>query len=233
MIELIDVGIAIGRQTLDKISIAIPASRYAVLMGKTGVGKTSILEAICGLRPITSGILRLGGCDVGRLGPGERDIGYVPQDLALFPNLSVRQHLDFALRLRRWSRADIESRVQELAAWLDIEPILPRGVANLSGGEGQRVALGRALSFRPSVLLLDEPLSALDDITRENTQRLLADVNRVAAATVLHVTHNRSEAMALADVLIELDRDRQSGSVSIRTTDVGKDAPPCRSPKSD
>ena len=123
----------------------------------------------------------------------------MPQDLALFPTVSVYDHLGFALQLRRTAKARIRDRVHELAAVLGIESILDRQVKHLSGGESQRVALGRALSFAPPVLLLDEPLSALDETTREEIQQLLLRVKAETGVTTLHVTHNRHEAAALAD----------------------------------
>src|SRR6185437_8382180 len=117
---------------------------------------------------------------------------------------TVREHLEFALRLRRCSAALIRERVEELAHVLHIEPLLERRMQGLSGGEAQRVALGRALSFRPRVLLLDEPLSALDDETRQEMYALLRSVQRQTGVTALHVTHNIGEAKALADRLFVL-----------------------------
>src|SRR5687767_9547183 len=131
-------------------------------MGKTGCGKTTLLEAVAGLRQPAAGRVILGGLDVTDRPPGERGLGYVPQDAALFRTMTVYGHLAFALNLRGWARAAVEARVRELADWLEITPLLQRRPAGLSGGEAQRVALGRALSFRPKYLLLDEPLSSLD-----------------------------------------------------------------------
>ncbi|TWT92630.1 ABC transporter ATP-binding protein [Neorhodopirellula pilleata] len=214
MIELRDVTIRAGEFTLNNISLEVPSGRYAVLMGSTGRGKTTILEAICGLRTITSGSVLIAGRDVTRWPPGDRQIGYVPQDLVLFPTLTVAEHLAFALRLRKTSRVLIHSRVVELAEVLGITALLPRQVDSLSGGESQRVSLGRALSFRPSVLLLDEPLSALDDSTRADMQDLLKRVKQSTGVTTLHVTHNTEEAETLADVRLVLDQ----GQVQSRTT---------------
>ena len=131
--------------------------------------------------------------------PGDREIGYVPQDLALFPTFSVAEHLKFALKLRRFHATQIEHRVNELAEMLSITHLLKRQIEGLSGGESQRVALGRALSFRPTVLLLDEPLSALDAETREEIQALLRTLTDNTGVTTLHITHNAAEATALAD----------------------------------
>ena len=129
-------------------------------MGKTGSGKTTLLEALCGFKRIVSGSIQLDGRDVTALSPADRGIGYVPQDLALFQTMTVRQHLAFAQKIRSCDRAAIDRRVAELAELLGLTRLLERRPAGLSGGESQRVALGRALSFYPRVLLLDEPLSA-------------------------------------------------------------------------
>ena len=182
-------------------------------MGRTGRGKTTLLEAICGLRKVESGRIVLHGDDVTEWSPADRQIGYVPQDLALFPTLTVRQHLEFAVRLRKLPPAVIRERVDEMSALLGITPLLERHVQGLSGGESQRVALGRALSFHPAVLLLDEPLSALDDATRGEMYALLRSIRERTGVTVLHVTHSRQEAAALADrlLLLEDGRIREDG----------------------
>jgi ABC-type sugar transport system ATPase subunit len=205
MIRLDSISWRAGAFGLEKVSFTVPAGRYGVLMGKTGGGKTSLLEIICGLRYPSAGRVWLGERDVTDLAPGERGIGYVPQDGALFPTMTVREQLGFALRLRS---LPADERVAELAAPLGIAHLLDRKPDGLSGGERQRVALGRALAARPQVLLLDEPLSALDDDTREPLADLLRTVQRATAVTVLHITHNRSEAARLADVLLRLEDGR-------------------------
>lgn len=205
MIELIDLTIHAGDFSLENVSLEIPASAYAVLMGRTGRGKTTILEAICGLRSIHSGQIIVDNTDVTNWMPGDRQIGYVPQDLALFPTLTVEQHLTFALKLRKYSAEAIGQRCTELAEMLGISHLRGRSIQDLSGGESQRVALGRALSFYPSVLLLDEPLSALDESTRMEMQDVLRTVKRSTGVTTLHVTHSNEEAEALADHRFELN----------------------------
>ena len=141
--------------------LAVLNGDYAVLMGKTGSGKTTLLEAVAGLKPITAGRVVLHDRDVTRRRPSERNLGYVPQDGALFTRMTVRDHLAFALVIRRWPYAGDRQRVAELARMLEIDHLLDRTPRGFSGGERQRVALGRALSFRPQALCLDEPLSAL------------------------------------------------------------------------
>jgi ABC-type sugar transport system ATPase subunit len=206
MIELRRLHLQAGLHRLDDISLTIQAGEYAILMGRTGSGKTTILEALCGLRPVQGGQILINGNDVTHWTPAARQIGYVPQDGALFVNLNVRQHLEFALKLRRYPPSAMQRRVDELAEVLGIGHLLTRGVGKLSGGEAQRVALGRALSFSPKVLLLDEPLSALDEATRREMYTLLRRVQQATGVTTLHVTHSREEAQYLADRLFQLDQ---------------------------
>ena len=199
MIELHDVSITAGGFSLKHLNLTVNFGEYAVLMGQTGQGKTTVLEAICGLRKVTAGRILIHNRDVTECLPGDREIGYVPQDLVLFPTMTVRQQLEFAPKLRRHSASDVARRVAELAEVLGIRHLLRRSIDGLSGGESQRVALGRALSFRPSVLLLDEPFSALDEVTRREMHTLLRTVTESNSVTTLHVTHNNDEAEALAD----------------------------------
>jgi ABC-type sugar transport system ATPase subunit len=204
MIELTKVAIRAGDFQLSDVTFRVETGQYAVLMGRTGRGKTTILESICGLRKVASGTIAVQGTDVTDWSPADREIGYVPQDLALFPTMSVADHLRFALHIRKASKSQIESRTSELADTLGITHLLNRRIDKLSGGESQRVALGRALSFRPSVLLLDEPLSALDESTRNEMQSLLQSIQETTGVTTLHVTHSESEASALADCRYEM-----------------------------
>ncbi len=206
MIVVENLTVQAGEFRLEKASLKVPRGYYGMLMGKTGSGKTTILEAIAGLKPILSGRILLDGRDVTKLKPAERNLGYVPQDGALFSTMSVRDHLAFALVIRKSRQADINARVKELAALLEIEEILDRGIVGLSGGEKQRVAIGRALSFRPNTLLLDEPLSALDDDTREQMYSLLKHVQDETGVTTLHVTHHAHDVVNLADLVFRIER---------------------------
>jgi molybdate/tungstate transport system ATP-binding protein len=199
MIDIENLHARAGDFALRDISLSVPRGSYSVLMGKTGSGKTTVLECVCGLRPIVSGSVRLAGRDVTALRPAARGVGYVPQDGALFPTMTVRRHLGFALEIRRRPRRDIEARVKNLADWLGIAHLLDRKPPGLSGGEQQRVALGRALSFGPAVLLLDEPFSALDDETRDEMYAVIESLRDRSPFTALHVTHNRAEASRLGD----------------------------------
>jgi molybdate/tungstate transport system ATP-binding protein len=199
VISLEKVAVRAGAFSLEGVSFEVAAGAYAVLMGKTGSGKTTLLEAVCGLRPVASGRIFVGGRDVTALRPGDRGLAYVPQDRALFWTMTVREHLEFAPSIRKWEPRAIADRVEELAGLLGIAPLLDRRPAGLSGGEAQRVALGRALAARPDTLLLDEPLSALDEETREGMFTLLDSVRKKSPVTVVHVTHSHEEARRLAD----------------------------------
>jgi molybdate/tungstate transport system ATP-binding protein len=209
MIELDCVTVRQGAFALDGVSFAVPAGAYAVLLGRTGSGKTTLLEVVAGLRPHAGRVL-LRGADVTLLPPAARNVGYVPQDVALFRTMTVRQNLGFALAVRGAGRAEVDARVAELAGWLGLNAILDRYAVGLSGGEGQRVALGRALAARPDVLLLDEPLNAVDEATAADLLDRLAALRRERRVTVLHITHNRAEADRLADLVLELEGGRVS-----------------------
>lgn len=205
MIVVEKLHLRVGTFELRELDFAVPHGEYAVCMGPTGSGKTTLLEAMCGLKPVTSGRIVLMGEEVTHRKPAERGIGYVPQDGALFDTMTVGEHLAFALEIRRWRRKEIDARVDEMAALLEIEHLLARTPQGLSGGERQRVALGRALSFRPGILLLDEPLSALDEHARDEMHDLLKNVQRQTGVTALHVTHSREEARALADRVLQIE----------------------------
>lgn len=204
MISLRHITVQAGAFRLSDVSLEIPAGSHTALMGRTGSGKTTLLEGLCGLRRVSAGSVWIGGREVTQLPPGERGIGLVPQDGALFDHLTVREHLGFALEVRGWSPERRESRVLELAEWLRLNPLLERFPAGLSGGERQRVALGRALAFHPPVLCLDEPLSALDEETRGEIIAVLSEIRSRTSITTLHITHNRSEAERLADRILQL-----------------------------
>ena len=202
MIELRNLCLTSGAFSMSGVSLSLQAGEYVAIMGRTGQGKTTLLEAIAGLRPVTSGEVLIGGVNVTHLPPALRGVGYVPQDLALFPTMTVRENLAFALKVRQRPNP---GHIEALAEWLGIGPLLDRSVTALSGGEAQRTALGRALSFEPKVLLLDEPFSALDEDTRASMHSLMKRVREKTGVTVLHVTHNRSEAVALADRVVVLE----------------------------
>jgi len=216
MIAIENMSIEAGDFRLSDVSLTIPTGSYGVLMGRTGSGKTTILECILGLRKITSGTIRLADEDVTNHNPAMRGVGYVPQDGALFSKMTVRDQLAFALQIRQTATAEMNDRVNNLATLMGITHLLDRTPQGLSGGEQQRVALGRALSFRPRVLCLDEPLSALDSETRKEMCELLENISREEQVTTLHVTHNLDEARHLADYLFEVVDGKISPAETVR-----------------
>lgn len=212
MITLDRLTIHQGPFSLEGVEMAIPSGEYGILMGPTGCGKTTLLEAVCGLRPTSSGRILLDDQDVTRLAASARQIGYVPQDSALFPTMRIDHQIEFGLQVRRESKRAKEERVAELAQLLGIEGLLNRYPYGLSGGEQQRVALARALSFKPRLLCLDEPLSSLDDSTRRRLTELLREVHRCEQVTVLHITHNSEEARELGTARFHITNGRIESS---------------------
>jgi ABC-type sugar transport system ATPase subunit len=210
MIRFENISWSAGTFALSGVSFTVPQGSYAVLMGRSGSGKTSLLELLCGLRFPSSGAIWIGDREITNLTPGERGIGYVPQDGALFPTMTVRENIGFALRIRGESGPGSRAAVESLAERLGIAGVLDRKPQHLSGGERQRVALARALAATPTVLVLDEPLSALDEELREDLARLLKEIQRDLKLTTLHVTHHRQEAAQLADHVLRLE----NGSVA-------------------
>ena len=200
MIQVENLSLHQGGFSLKAISFDIPDGCYAALMGRSGCGKTTVIEAICGLRKIQAGTIRLSDRDVTQLTPAERNISYVPQDVALFPTYTVRDQLAFSLIVRDVEEAVIEERVNRMAELLGLSDLLDRKPVGLSGGEAKRVALGRALVPEPEVICLDEPLSNLDEETQEETLSLLQTALKDQGVTVLHVTHSKREAERLADL---------------------------------
>lgn len=208
MIEMVDVTIRQGDFELVDLNFCIDSGQYAVLMGPTGCGKTTIMETICGLRPIRSGIISVGGKNVTSWDPALRGIGYVPQDQLLFPTMRIDRQIGYGLLVRKATAEQRRGRVKELAGLVEIEHLLDRYPRGLSGGEKQRVALARALSFRPKLLCLDEPLSALDDETRKRIADLLKTVHEQEKVTVLHITHNSQEALRIGTRLFTVQDAR-------------------------
>jgi molybdate/tungstate transport system ATP-binding protein len=187
-----------GAFTLGPVSLDIPADRVLVLLGPSGAGKTMLLETIAGLRPQHAGQVSLAGTDITGLPPERRRIGLVFQDAALFPHLTVKDNVRFGPRARRAASPD---GADDLLHQLGIEHLAGRSPRSLSGGERQRVALARALAIQPGLLLLDEPLSALDQPTREDMRALLQRLLAALEIPAVHVTHDRDEALSIGDDL--------------------------------
>jgi molybdate/tungstate transport system ATP-binding protein len=194
-----NLSLTINAFTLGPLSLDIPSGEYFVLMGPAGSGKSVFLECLCGLKRFQTGRVMIGGADVTDRAPGNRPVAYVPQDYALFPHLSVERNIAFGLRAHGRPAIEARRRAAETAKVLGIEHLLSRATAGLSGGERQRVALARALVLEPTVLLLDEPVSALDEATRQDVCAQLLAIHRRFALTTIHVSHNQEEACTLAD----------------------------------
>jgi multiple sugar transport system ATP-binding protein len=194
---------------VDDVTIEIEDGEFFVLVGPSGSGKTTVLRMVAGLEEPDRGTIQLGDVDVTRMRPKDRDIAMVFQDYALYPQLTVRENLVFGLRRRRAPKADIEKKVRELAAVLELEELLDRRPAQLSGGQRQRVALGRAIARTPRAFLMDEPLSNLDANLRTTMRTVLAQLRERLQTTTLYVTHDQVEAMTLGDRVAVM----RSGSV--------------------
>jgi len=218
-IRLQDVSFRIGEFAIENLSFAVRSGEHFVLTGPNGAGKTVVVKLIAGLFQPTAGLILINGRPVTDLPPWGRNIGYVPQDGVLFPNRTVRENIGFGLEVRHRGRRAIHNEVKRAASMMDIEHLLDRMPRGLSGGERQKVSLARALVFKPSVLLLDEPVSAIDEEARDGLCRNLRSIQREAGVTTLHVSHNRKETALVADrvgVLVDgnLREMIESGSFS-------------------
>jgi len=213
MLEIDQLCVRAGGFRLSGISLRAALGRSHVILGPSGSGKTTLLETIIGFRHPTSGGIRLSDLPLIGLPIERRDIGYLPQRLALFPHLSVRENLAYGERMRRQARGDTRRILDELVMAADIGHLLDRRPESLSGGERQRVALVRALAARPQLLLLDEPFSALNDTLRRELWRLVKALQAEHGFTTVMITHDLAEAFFMGDditVMIE-GRVQQSG----------------------
>ncbi|HSB54253.1 MAG TPA: sn-glycerol-3-phosphate ABC transporter ATP-binding protein UgpC [Gemmatimonadales bacterium] len=190
------------------IDLVIPDGEFLVLVGPSGCGKSTTLRMIAGLETITAGTLRIGDRVVNEIAARDRDIAMVFQNYALYPHMSVRENLAFALKLRKLSGDEIARRVTETAELLGLTPLLDRRPRQLSGGQRQRVALGRAIVRQPQVFLFDEPLSNLDAKLRVQMRREIAALRRRLGTTTIYVTHDQVEAMTLGDRIVVMQEGR-------------------------
>ncbi|MBN2184187.1 MAG: ABC transporter ATP-binding protein [Candidatus Krumholzibacteriota bacterium] len=198
MLEVIGLSKKLGDFRLNDISFDVASGEYFVLLGASGTGKTVLLETLTGIITSDRGRIILEGADITDEKIQKRKIAIVFQDQALFPHMTVRKNIAYGLSDRRISRARKNDRVNELARSMGIESLLDRMPSTLSGGEAQRVALARALALDPECILLDEPLSSLDNNTRRKIRVLLRRLNR-EGITIIHVTHDYEEAVSLAE----------------------------------
>ncbi|HMK68258.1 MAG TPA: ABC transporter ATP-binding protein [Stellaceae bacterium] len=197
-----------NRPVVDGVSLRIEEGEFLVLLGPSGCGKTTTLRMIAGLVEPTRGTIRIGGSDDTQMPARKRNVGMVFQDYALFPHMTVGENIAFGLRERRFDRAAVDARVEELLALIRLPGFDRRFPDQLSGGQQQRVALARALAYSPSVLLMDEPLGALDLKLREAMQVELRRVQRRLQITTIFVTHDQEEAMSLADRIVVMREGR-------------------------
>jgi spermidine/putrescine transport system ATP-binding protein len=188
-----------GGFRLQPISLNIPRGEFFSLLGPSGCGKTTVLRLIGGFEVPTSGKIVLNGEDITRFPPHRRNIHTVFQRYALFPHLNVFENVAFSLRLRKASKSEVQSRVEEALRLVEIEPLKDRLISQLSGGQSQRVALARSLVDHPEILLLDEPLSALDPALRIRMREELKALCKKVGATFVLVTHDQEEALQLSD----------------------------------
>ena len=191
-----------GVKAVDNANISVQDKEFLVLVGPSGCGKTTTLRCIAGLEEITDGELTIDGKRMNDVAPKDRDIAMVFQNYALYPHMSVYENMAFGLKIRKYPRSEIETRVRDAAQILDIEELLDRKPKALSGGQRQRVAVGRAIVRKPKVFLFDEPLSNLDAKLRVQMRAELASLHTRLQATMVYVTHDQVEAMTMGDRIV-------------------------------
>ena len=208
MLKIKNTSLRAGDFVVADINLTVAAKEYFVLMGPTGSGKSLLIKAVCGIIPIQSGSIHIDGKDVTNLEPRKRQIGYVPQDSSLFPHMSVLDNIMFPLKIRKINKKDALKKIIPIVEALNISSLLERSTLNLSGGEQQKVALARALSFSPKLLILDEPVSALDEPTRCEICKLLKTIQQNFSITTIHICHNLEEARIVSDRIAIISQGR-------------------------
>jgi ABC-type sugar transport system ATPase subunit len=191
---------------VDSVEFSVSPGEFVALLGPSGCGKSTLLRMIAGLESISSGELWIDGREVANVHPRDRDIAMVFQNYALYPHMTVAKNLGYPLRLRGMSGSSIEARVAEVAALLELGPLLERRPAELSGGQRQRVAMGRALVRDPALFLMDEPLSNLDARLRQQMRSEIVSLQRRLKTTTVYVTHDQVEAMTMADRIVIMNK---------------------------
>jgi lactose/L-arabinose transport system ATP-binding protein len=204
-VELIDIRKKFGSLDVIKgVNLSIASGEFVVFVGPSGCGKSTLLRMIAGLEDITSGTFSIGGKRMNDVDPSRRGIGMVFQSYALYPHMTVRQNMGFALRFAGMAKPEIESRVDAAGQTLGLGPLMNRKPKELSGGQRQRVAIGRAIVRDPDVFLFDEPLSNLDAELRVHMRVEIAKLHKAMKTTIIYVTHDQVEAMTLADKIVVL-----------------------------
>jgi len=197
-----------GNAVIHGVDLRVSDGEFIVIVGPSGCGKSTLLRMVAGLETITSGEVKIGDAVVNNLEPKDRDIAMVFQNYALYPHMSVYENMAYGLKIRGFSKADIEARVKRAAAILELAPLLERKPRQLSGGQRQRVAMGRAIVREPKVFLFDEPLSNLDAKLRVQMRFEIQKLHRQLATTSLYVTHDQVEAMTLAQRMVVMNAGR-------------------------
>jgi putative spermidine/putrescine transport system ATP-binding protein len=196
---------------LDRVELTVAKGELVTLLGPSGSGKTTLLKVIAGFEAPSAGGVLLRGRDISRLSPARREVGMVFQHYALFPHMTVAQNIGYGLKLRRGPRAERERRVGQMIELLHLDGLHARYPRQLSGGQQQRVALGRALAYDPELILMDEPLGALDRALRIEMEQEIRSLHRELGATIVYVTHDQQEALALSDRIAVMREGRVAG----------------------
>lgn len=194
-----------GTEAVNNFNLEIEDGEFVVIVGSSGCGKSTVLRMVAGLEEITAGELRIDGVVVNELSPKKRNVAMVFQNYALFPNLTVEGNMEFALKMQKVPKKIRQEKVAEMAKVLGVDDILKRKAKKLSGGQCQRIAIGRALVCEPKVFLMDEPLSNLDTAMRTELRMEIADLQKRLGITTLYVTHDQTEAMTLGDRVVVMD----------------------------
>lgn len=197
-----------GNRVVENFNLAVEQGEFISFLGPSGCGKTTVLRMVAGFETPSAGSIRIDGKDVVNLKPNQRNIGMVFQAYALFPNMTVAQNLAFGLKVAGKSKAEIESTVQEMLALIKLEELGQRYPFQLSGGQQQRVALARALAVKPKLLLLDEPLSALDAKIRVSLREEIRAIQRKLQITTIFVTHDQEEALSMSDRIVVMHKGK-------------------------
>ncbi|MBB4092046.1 ABC transporter ATP-binding protein [Ochrobactrum pecoris] len=205
-LEVADACVRYGsNEVLKGVNLSVKKGEFVALLGSSGCGKTTLLRAIAGFNMPSDGAIRVDGKDVTKLPPDKRGMALVFQSYALWPHMTVAQNMGYGLRIRGAAKETIKHKVEEVARLLGLDALLERKPSALSGGQRQRVALGRALAIQPDILLLDEPLSNLDARIRLTVRHEISALQRRLGITAVHVTHDREEAMVMADRIVILN----------------------------